>query len=152
MNYWLAKTEPDVFSIDDLKASENKTAPWEGVRNYQARNFMRDGMKKGDLVFIYHSSCDQVGIAGLATVIRESYPDPTQFIKSSEYFDPKSSKEAPRWQMVDVKFKKKYPRVLSLKEIKEHPILSQMVVAKRSRLSITPVSENEFKIIEKLLN
>lgn len=151
MNYWLMKTEPDTFSIDDLNNSPKKTAPWEGVRNYQARNYMRDEMKKGDLIFIYHSSCKEVGIAGLASVAKTSYPDPTQFQKESEYYDPKSTEDLPRWFMVDVKFEKKFDRIFSLQEMKEHPILKEMFVAKRSRLSVTPVSKKEYEIILKQL-
>lgn len=151
MNYWLMKTEPDVFSIDHLKDSPNKTAPWEGVRNYQARNYMRDEMKKGDLIFIYHSSCKEVGIAGIAEVSKTSYPDPTQFDKKSDYYDAKASLETPRWYMVDVKFKKKFDRIVTLQEIKEHPILNDMFVAKRSRLSVTPVSQKEYETILEII-
>lgn len=150
--YWLMKTEPDAFSIDDLKNSPKKTSSWDGVRNYQVRNFMRDEMKKGDLAFIYHSSCKEIGIAGVAEVVKESYPDHTAFDPKSKYFDPKSDPETPRWFMVDVKWKKSFKRIISLKEIKEHPTLSEMLVAKKGqRLSITPVKKSEFETILNLV-
>lgn len=142
------KSEPDVFSIDDLKACPNSTEHWDGVRNYQARNFMRDDMKKGDKILFYHSNCKPPGIAGIAKVEREGYPDHTAFDKKSKYFDPKSKKEEPRWIMVDVKYVKKFKRVISLDELKEYPELSEMkVLQKGSRLSITPVTEEEFEFI-----
>ncbi|MGY0587354.1 MAG: EVE domain-containing protein, partial [Paraglaciecola chathamensis] len=109
MQYWLFKTEPDAFSIDDLAARPNQTEHWDGIRNYQARNFLRDQVKQGDKVFIYHSSCKEVGIAGLAEVVKEAYPDHTQFDPESHYYDPKSSPENPRWVMVDVTFIEKFP-------------------------------------------
>lgn len=149
MNYWLMKTEPDEFSIDDLKAQ--KTSGWEGVRNYQARNFMRDEMKKGDLVLIYHSSCPVPGVAGLATVNKESYPDPTAFDPKSNYYDQKSNTEKPRWFMVEVKFKAKFKDFISLETIKEQKKLSEMkLVQKGNRLSIMPVTKAEFHHILKL--
>lgn len=144
--YWLMKTEPDVFSIDDLKS--NVVEPWDGVRNYQARNFMRDEMKKGDIVLIYHSNCKPPGIAGVATVENESYPDHTAQDPKSKYYDPKASDENPRWFMVDVKFKKKLRRVVGLGELKENPELSDMkILQKGNRLSITPVSKGEFESV-----
>lgn len=150
-NYWLMKSEPDVFSIDDLKACPNSTDHWDGVRNYQARNFMRDGMKKGDQILFYHSNCKPPGIAGIAKVAREAYPDHTAFDKKSKYFDAKSDPENPRWMMVDVKYVKKFKQVISLDELKEIPELSQMkVVQKGNRLSITPVTAEEFKFITNL--
>lgn len=106
MNYWLMKSEPDVFSIDDLKKRPHSTEHWDGVRNYQARNFMKDGMKKGDLIFFYHSNCEEPGIVGLAKVVKEAYPDFTSWDKKSKYYDEKSTPEKPRWFMVDVKFQK----------------------------------------------
>jgi predicted RNA-binding protein with PUA-like domain len=147
-NYWLMKSEPDVFSIDDLKACPNSTEHWDGVRNYQARNFMRDDMKKGDKILFYHSNCKPPGIAGIAKVAKEGYPDHTAFDKKSKYFDAKSKKEEPRWIMVDVKYVKKFKQVISLDELKNHPQLSEMkVLQKGSRLSITPVTEEEFEYI-----
>ncbi len=151
MNYWLMKTEPDVFSIDHLKSK--KTSSWDGVRNYQARNFMRDEMKKDDLVLIYHSSCATPGVAGVATVSKESHPDLSALDKKSEYFDPKATKEEPRWYMVEVKFKAKFDRVISLKELKEQSALKDMTILKKgNRLSITPVSPKEFDYILDLAN
>ena len=147
MNYWLMKTEPDTFSIDDLKNSKNSTSCWEGVRNYQARNFMRDGMKNGDLVLIYHSSCKLVGVAGIAKVVKESYPDHTAFDSKSSYYDTKSTKENPRWFMVDVKWEKTLKRVITLKELKEKNELKEMALLKRSRLSVMPVTKEEFEFI-----
>lgn len=146
MNYWLMKTEPDVFSIDDLK--KNKKTSWEGVRNYQARNFMRDQMKLGDQVLIYHSSCKVPAVAGVAKVIKEAHPDPSSWDKKSPYFDPKSSKENPRWFMVDLAFVKKFSQVISLSEIKKEKSLAQMkLVQKGNRLSIMPLTQKEFKKI-----
>lgn len=149
---WLMKSEPDVFSLDDLKNCPKKTEPWDGIRNYQARNFMRDDMKKGDVVLFYHSNCKEPGIVGLAEIASSSaYPDPTQFDKKSNYFDPKSDPENPRWLLVDVRYKKTLKRPVTLKEIKEHPVLSGMKVAQRGmRLSIQPVEQKHFEIIKAL--
>lgn len=146
MNYWLMKSEPDVFSIDTLKSK--KKSGWDGVRNYQARNFMRDEMKKGDMILFYHSSCDIPGVAGLAMVSRESYPDPTQFDPKSDYYDPKATLENPRWFMVEVQFVEKFNEVISLHTLKNVKALEKMpLVQKGSRLSINPVTEKEFKTI-----
>ena len=151
MNYWLMKSEPDEFSIDDL--NKNNITAWEGVRNYQARNFMRDQMKKGDMVLFYHSSCKNVGIAGLAEVVKESHPDLTAQDKNSPYFDPKATVENPRWFMVSLKFVKKFSKILSLKEIKEDANLSEMIVIKKgNRLSITPVTKKDFNYILEITN
>ena len=148
--YWLMKSEPDVFSFDDLK--KKKTEPWTGVRNYQARNFMRDDMRPGDLIFFYHSSCEVPGIAGLASVASAPYPDPTQFDKKSEYFDPKATRENPRWFLVDVKFEKNLPRLMPLEELKKEKDLSEMrLLQKGNRLSILPVTSEEFDFILKLI-
>lgn len=147
---WLLKTEPNEFSIDDLKACGAQGEPWDGIRNYQARNFLRE-MKKGDLAFIYHSACAEPGIAGLATVIKEAYPDPAALDSSSKYFDEKSSSDNIRWSLVDVKFKQKYAQSLSLKTIKADERLSQMKLVKSSRLSVSPVSETEYETILELL-
>lgn len=149
MNYWLMKSEPDVFSIDDLK--NKKKSGWDGVRNYQARNYMRDDMKIGDVVLFYHSSCEVPGVAGLAKVCKESHPDPSQFDAKSEYYDPKATKETPRWFMVEVEFVEKFDRVITLTEIKDEKGLEKMpLVQKGSRLSINPVTNAEFKIISKM--
>jgi predicted RNA-binding protein with PUA-like domain len=149
MKYWLMKSEPDVFSIDDLK--KKKKSGWDGVRNYQARNYMRDDMKIGDTILFYHSSCEIPGVAGLAKVCKESHPDPSQFDSKSEYFDPKATKDNPRWFMVEVEFVEKFDRVITLTEIKEDKGLEKMpLVQKGSRLSINPVTIEEFKIIKGL--
>ncbi|QCP48573.1 EVE domain-containing protein [Trinickia violacea] len=151
MRYWLMKSEPDEASIDDLANAPNQTLPWTGVRNYQARNFMRDTMQIGDGVLFYHSSCPEPGIAGLAEVISTAYPDPTQFDKKSDYFDPKSTQETPRWMLVDVRFVKKTP-LISLAALREHAELADMrVLAKGNRLSITPVTDTEWRFITKRL-
>lgn len=150
MNYWLMKSEPDVFSFADLK--KKKSEPWTGVRNYQARNFMRDDMKVGDIVFFYHSSCEVPGIAGIATVSSAPHPDPTQFEKKSEYFDPKATRDNPRWILVDVKFERDPRRYLPLDEIRTIKGLSEMrLLQKGNRLSILPVTPSEAEIILKII-
>lgn len=151
-NYWLMKSEPDEVSIDDALAAKNATVPWTGVRNYQARNFMRDGMKVGDGVLFYHSSCPEPGIAGIAEVVSGVKPDPTQFDAKSPYYDPASKKEDPRWLLVDVKAVRK-TRLLGLPEMRETAALADMTVLKKgNRLSITPVEPKHWKLItEKLL-
>jgi predicted RNA-binding protein with PUA-like domain len=151
MRYWLMKSEPDEASIDDALAAKNGTLPWTGVRNYQARNFMRDQMQVGDGVLFYHSSCAEAGIAGIAEVASSSYPDPTQFDPDSAYYDPKSDREQPRWLLVDVRALKK-TRLISLAELRSHPELEEMIVLKRgNRLSITPVTKSEWDYIVKKL-
>jgi predicted RNA-binding protein with PUA-like domain len=146
-NHWLMKSEPDEASIDHLAAAPAQTLPWTGVRNYQARNFMRDQMRPGDGVLFYHSSCPEPGVAGIAQVASTAYPDATQFDPTSPYFDPKSRPEAPRWQHVDVKLVKK-TRLLPLKEMREAPELASMVVLKPgNRLSITPVTPAEWQAV-----
>ncbi|HEX7983082.1 MAG TPA: EVE domain-containing protein [Duganella sp.] len=151
MQYWLMKSEPDEVSIDDVMASPGQTTPWFGVRNYQARNFMRDQMKDGDGVLFYHSSCPEPGIAGLAVVVGGPYPDATQFDKKSKYYDAKATPEQPRWISVDVKGTEK-TRLLSLAEMRTIPALEDMVVLQKgSRLSITPVTAAQWKAIVKLL-
>ena len=151
MNYWLMKSEPSECSIDDLAKAPRKTVPWVGVRNYQARNFMRDRMQPGDGVLFYHSSCPEPGIAGLAEVASTAYPDATQFDPQSHYFDAKSAPETPRWVHVDVKLVRK-TRLLSLAEMREAPALASLQVLKRgNRLSITPVTADEWREVLKLL-
>lgn len=146
MAYWLMKSEPDVYSIDDLK--RDRVEPWDSIRNYQARNMMRDDMRIGDQIFFYHSSCDEPGIVGIMTVSSKPYPDPTQFDRKSKYFDPKSTPDNPRWQLVDVKFKRKLKRNITLRELKEHPGLGEFILNRRgNRLSIMPVSEDHWKLI-----
>lgn len=153
MKYWLMKSEPDVFSFEDLKKRPKKTEPWNGVRNYQARNFMRDEMSPGDLILFYHSSCEVPGVAGIAKVASSAYPDSTQFDSKSEYFDPKASKESPRWFLVDVMFEKDLKTFVSLEELKKHQSLQGMrLLQKGNRLSILPVTKDEFEFIVKLGN
>ena len=149
--HWLMKSEPDEASIDDLAAAPGRTLPWTGVRNYQARNFMRDAMRVGDDVLFYHSSCAEPGIAGLARVASAPYPDPTQFDPASPYFDPRSLPEKPRWLLVDVAFVRKTP-LLPLQVMRTRPELATMQVLQRgNRLSITPVSDAEWAALQPLL-
>ena len=151
MRYWLMKSEPDDVSIDDLAAMPNQTVAWYGVRNYQARNFMRDQMKLGDRAFFYHSSCAEPGIAGVVEVSRLAYPDESQFDPKSPYYDPKSTRENPRWMNVEVKLVKK-TRLAPLAELRGRPELASMRLLQRgNRLSITPVAPEEWKFIEKQL-
>ena len=151
MHFWLMKSEPGEVSIDDALKAPKATVPWTGVRNYQARNFMRDQMQPGDQVLFYHSSCPQPGIAGLAEVASTAYPDPTQFDPQSHYYDSKASPENPRWMLVDVRATKKTP-LLPLAALRAHADLSGMrLLQKGSRLSITPVTEAEWRIILPLL-
>jgi predicted RNA-binding protein with PUA-like domain len=150
MKYWLMKSEPDVFSFDDLKSRPKQTEPWDGVRNYQARNFMRDEMKAGDLILFYHSNTNPPGVAGIAEVASEPYADPTAFDKKSKYFDPKSDPDNPRWILVDVKYHADLKRLVSLEEMKGMKALQEMRVLQRgNRLSITPVTKKEFDAIRK---
>ncbi|MEW6705937.1 MAG: EVE domain-containing protein [Pseudomonadota bacterium] len=150
--YWLMKSEPDECSIDDLAKAPRRTVPWTGVRNYQARNFMRDAMRIGDGVLFYHSSCAEPGIAGLAEVCSAAYPDATQFDPESKYFDPKSSADKPRWVHVDVKLKRK-TRLLPLAEMRARPELAGMQVLRPgNRLSITPVTPEQWRAVLKLLD
>ena len=146
MNHWLMKSEPDAFSIDDLK--RKKREAWDGVRNYQARNFMRDGMRPGDQVFFYHSNCTVPGIVGIAEVATDAYPDPSQFDPKSKYFDPGSSRDNPRWMLVDVKFVKKLKRTISLDELKSDPALDGMALLRKgNRLSVMPVEAAHWRHI-----
>lgn len=147
-NYWLMKSEPNVYSIQDLK--RDKTTYWEGVRNYQARNFLRDSIKKGDQVFFYHSNAEPPGIAGIAEVSKSGYPDPEAFNKKSKYFDPKSKKDEPTWYVVDLKFKREFPGVIPLDTLRRTPGLEKMkVIQKGSRLSVQPVTQAEWdKVLE----
>jgi predicted RNA-binding protein with PUA-like domain len=151
MQYWLMKSEPDEVSIDDVMSAKGKTVPWFGVRNYQARNFMRDAMKVGDGVLFYHSSCPEPGIAGIAEVVSGPYPDATQFDPKSHYYDAKATQEQPRWISVDVRGVRK-TRLLSLAEMRSLPQLEDMVVLQKgSRLSITPVTPAQWKHVMVLL-
>ena len=150
--HWLMKSEPAEFSIDDLVAAPRRTTPWFGVRNYQARNYMRDAMRIGDLALFYHSSCDEPGVAGVVRVSKAAYADRTQFDPSSAYFDPKASQAAPRWVLVDVKLVKKTP-LLALARMRREPQLASMRVLQRgNRLSITPVTADEWRAVLALLD
>lgn len=151
MNHWLLKSEPDVFSFDHLKKRPKKTEPWNGVRNYQVRNMMRDQMAEGDLGFFYHSSCDVPGIAGVVKIVKEAYPDHTQFDPSSEYFDQGSKREDPRWLMVDVKWEADFKTFVTLDMLRADAKLADLTTLKRgNRLSITPVEEKHWERICKL--
>lgn len=146
--YWLMKSEPDECSIDDALDARRSTVPWTGVRNYQARNYMRDGMKRGDLAFIYHSSCAEPGIAGTAEIVREARPDPTQFDRKSPYYDPDSSPDAPRWLMVDVRFRRRMKRLITLEELKGQRELAALPLVRRgNRLSVMPVTPAQWAFI-----
>jgi predicted RNA-binding protein with PUA-like domain len=146
MSYWLMKSEPGVFGIDDLQ--RQVTAPWEGVRNYQARNFMRDGMRKGDQAFLYHSGCETPAVVGIMDICREAYPDPTQFDAGSPYHDPASPRDAPRWLMVDVRFRRRLRRPIPLAELREARALADLALVKRgNRLSVMPVTAAQWKHI-----
>jgi len=149
LNHWLMKSEPDVFGIDDLKARPKQTEPWDGVRNYQARNFMRDEMKVGDRILFYHSNCKPPGVVGIAEVASKPYPDPTQFDPDSKYFDPKSDPDDPRWILVDVKYVRHLKRPVPLQEIKDHAdALEGLQLIKRgNRLSVMPVAAEHFDYI-----
>jgi predicted RNA-binding protein with PUA-like domain len=150
MRYWLMKSEPDEFSIDDLVRSMRQETAWFGVRNYQARNFMRDGMKVGDRAFFYHSSCPEPGIAGIVEVSAPAHPDATQFDPESPYHDLKSTRDNPRWVGVDVRLVAK-TRLVPLAELRAHSALAEMVILRRgNRLSITPVTAAEWKVVERL--
>jgi len=148
MAYWLMKSEPGEFSIDDLKNRPRKTEPWDGVRNYQARNMMRDDMAVGDIAFFYHSNCDEPGIAGIMTIASKPYPDPTAFDPDDKHHDPKSDPDKPRWYLVDVKYKRKLRRVIPLSELKaKKPLQGMRLLQKGNRLSIMPVSKKEWDYI-----
>ena len=148
MNYWLMKSKPVAFSIDDLRQMPNQTEHWDGVRNYQARNMMRDVMKCGDLVFFYHSNCAEPGIVGIMEVVRESYPDFTAFDPDSKYYDPKSDGSNPRWFMVDIRFIRELKHTIALAELKNYPQLEGMqLLRKGNRLSILPVSAEHWAFI-----
>ncbi len=151
MNHWLVKSEPDVFSIDDLANSPGQTTYWDGVRNYQARNFLRDSMKLGDRVLFYHSNTDPMAVVGWCEVVKEGYPDSSAFDPDSKYFDAASTPENPVWIMIDIKLKEKFPRQVTLQEIKDNPALDGILLTKRgNRLSVFPVSEEHFNEIVKM--
>jgi predicted RNA-binding protein with PUA-like domain len=150
MNHWLLKTEPSAFSFDDLLAAPRKTTGWGGVRNYQARNSLRDEMKKGDLALIYHSNADPSAVIGLAEVVREGHPDPTQFDAKDDHYDPDSPRDDPRWFQVEVKALRKLKRPVSLEEIKDVKALSGMLLVQRSRLSVQRVAKADYELIVRM--
>jgi predicted RNA-binding protein with PUA-like domain len=150
MQYWLMKTEPESFSIDDLAAAKGGTTAWDGVRNYQARNMMRDQMRAGDRVLVYHSSCAVPGVAGIAEVVREGYPDTTAFDRKHHHYDPESDPQNPRWFVVDVKFERRLKRVIPLDELREHAakeLKSMVLLRPGNRLSVMPVDPRHFRFI-----
>jgi len=151
MNYWLMKSEPSVFGIDHLEARGRRGSPWDGVRNYQARNMLRDGMRQGDLAFLYHSSCEEPGITGIMEIASNGRPDPTAFDPEDHHYDPDSDPGNPRWYLVDVRFKRRTRRLIPLDELRRHRILSDMQLLKRgNRLSVMPVSKTHWDYILKL--
>lgn len=150
MKYWLFKSEPGCFSFQDLVNCPDSTDHWDGVRNYQARNFLRDEIEPGDKVLFYHSSIPQPAVVGICTVVKEGYPDNTAFDPAADHFDPKSSPQKPIWYMVDVKADQPLPQPVTLALIREHPDLQQMPLINRSRLSIQPVTADQFKVITSL--
>jgi predicted RNA-binding protein with PUA-like domain len=150
MNYWLMKTEPSTFGVADLAKRPKKTAMWDGVRNYQARNMLRDDFRKGDQALLYHSSADETGVAGVVQVVRTAYPDPTQFDRKSDHHDPGSDPDNPRWFVVDVQLKRRLKRIITLDELRAHESreLNGMLLLKRgNRLSITPISAAHWQFI-----
>lgn len=150
MNYWLMKSEPETFSIDDLK--KMKREHWDGIRNYQARNMMRDDMKKGDLALFYHSNTTPPGIVGVMEIVKESYPDFTAFDPDSKYYDPKSTEDKPRWYMVDVRFKEKFKHMITLSALKANAALKDMLILRKgNRLSITPVTKKQWDAVLKMV-
>lgn len=151
MAYWLLKSEPDTFGIEHLEKSTNQMTAWEGVRNYQARNMLRDEIHKGDRAFFYHSSCKEPGIAGIVEVIKDGYPDDTAFDPASPYYDAKSTPENPRWYRVDVKLIKKLDPIIPLYLLRQNPVLKSMTLLRKgNRLSVLPISEKEWQAILKM--
>ncbi len=151
MQYWLLKSEPDVYSIDELARQESKSDHWEGIRNYEARNLIRDKMKKGDLGFFYHSNCDRPGVVGIIEIVSEAYPDFTAFEPTHEYYDPRSDPERPRWYMIDVALVRKLRRPITLRELKQYKTLKNMRLLQRgNRLSLMPITKKEWDFILKL--
>jgi predicted RNA-binding protein with PUA-like domain len=149
--YWLVKSEPEVFSFDDLKKSKNQTTYWDGVRNYQARNFLRDEMKTGDLVLFYHSNADPLAVMGVCEVVKEGYPDHTQFDPDNDHYDSKADPRNPTWMMVDLKFKREFQKLVTLDKIKSNPKLKNMkLITRGNRLSVMPVTKEEFDEIIKM--
>ncbi len=150
MRYWLMKTEPTTFGVEDLERAKRHTTPWDGVRNYQARNMLRDEMKKGDLAFLYYSSTDVPGIVALMKIVKEGYPDPTAFDRKHHHYDPDSDPAEPRWFMVDVQLERRLTRVITLEELRKHAtkeLKNMVLLRKGNRLSVTPVEPQEWKFI-----
>lgn len=148
MRHWLMKSEPETFGLDDLAAMPKRTTMWDGVRNYQARNMMRDEMRRGDLVFFYHSNCEQPGIVAICDIVRAAYPDPSAADPTSPYYDPKSDPAQPRWVVVDVRLKRRLKRTITLAEMKDAPALAAMPLVRRgNRLSVMPVTPAEWEFI-----
>jgi predicted RNA-binding protein with PUA-like domain len=150
MNYWLLKSEPDSFGIEDLARAPRKTSAWDGVRNYQARNTLRDDMKKGDQAFFYHSSCDIPGIAGIVSIVKEGYPDTTAFKRSHHHYDAESDPKNPRWYMVDVHLERQFSSLVTLDELRAYvagPLKGMVLLRKGSRLSVMPVTKSEWQFI-----
>ena len=150
MGHWLLKTEPDSFGIDHLAALPRRTSPWDGVRNYQARNFLRDELRRGDQAFIYHSSCAQPGIAGIVTVVRAAYPDPSAFQRRHKHFDEHSDAASPRWFAVDVRLQRRCRRIITLDELRAHQqqeLRGMLLLRRGNRLSVTPVSDDHWQFI-----
>ncbi len=151
MQFWLMKSEPETYSIDDLAKEPDQTDHWDGIRNYQVRNFFRDAMKIGDMAFFYHSNCKVPGIVGTMRIVSEAYPDHTAFDPEEKYFDPKSDPDNPRWLMLDVKLESKFPQIISLSEMRDDPALQEMRILQRgNRLSVTQVSPKEWQHIIEL--
>lgn len=151
MNYWLFKSEPDVYGIDHLAAEPLQQCRWDGIRNYQARNFLRDKVQVRDQVLFYHSSCPRPGVAGIMEVVKAAYPDPAQFDLESDYLDPKATQEKPQWYAVDVKLRKKFAQHLPLSALKAHPDLKDMMLFRQGRLSVVPVTMAEWQTIESMV-
>jgi predicted RNA-binding protein with PUA-like domain len=150
MSYWLLKSEPDSFGIDDLARAPQQTTSWDGVRNFQARNMLRDGLKKGDQAFFYHSSCDVPGIAGIVSVVKPGYPDATAFKRGHHHYDRDSDPHKPRWFAVDVRLEREFPRVVTLDELRAYangPLKNMVLLRKGNRLSVTPVTKSEWRFI-----
>jgi len=150
MNYWLFKSEPDEYGIDKLAAEEGQTARWDGIRNYQARNNLRDKVRKGDLVLFYHSSCKRTGVAGSMKVVKAAYPDPAQFDPGSRYYDPKSAPDSPRWYCVDMRLVERFRDVISTKSLKSNEATADLIIFSQGRLSIAPVTPTQWAAVQEL--
>lgn len=148
--YWLFKAEPDVYGIEHLASAPHQTGRWDGIRNYQARNFLRDEVNVGDAVFIYHSHCKQPGIVGTAEITRRAYADPTQFNRESPYYDPKATQDEPRWVSVDIVLREIFAHIIPLTLIKQQAMLSEMVLIRQPRLSVQPIKTQEWKLLLQL--